>query len=166
MRGGCVLIVSFLVLFIFASELLHTIAVDQQQGLHPHPLGASVLSGIGQGLLLALCIWYGGWLWGPVLFLGQFFAVVHATVGWLLLLPLRFVDVRGRIRLEMGLLLPVLLVLLVFGVVSVCRVPFAALPGAVDGRWAALCGSAAVLAAGGLERVVFKKYAMRKKGND
>jgi hypothetical protein len=153
-RGGCVLIVSFLVLFIFASELLHTIAVDQQQGLHPHPLGASVLSGIGQGLLLALCIWYCGWLWGAVLFLGQFFAVVHATMGWLLMVPLFFVDRSRRVRLELALMIPTLLLVLVFSVVSFLTTPFAALYSVVQRDWTVLLMPAVVVMVCGFVRIL------------
>lgn len=114
--------IAFLIILVLVSQLLHMLAVHQSMGVLPHPMGVSLLSLISQAVLLVMCIWYLGWLWGILIFVGQIFSLIHSTVGWVLTIqslyyqrPEQFYNL---VKWEENLMTPALILPLIFCVIS------------------------------------------------
>ena len=112
----------FLVLFIVSSQLIHSVAVDQQQGFNPYPFGTTILCIILHPLLLISSIFYLGWIIGIAVFLCHLFGLLHCTVSWILdipeLLTNNFNQLLSIKKFKIGLLTPILLANIVFTVAS------------------------------------------------
>lgn len=112
----------FLIFFILSSQLIHSVASDQQTGFNPYPFGATIFCLLQHPFLLIMSIFYLGWLWGIVLFLCHLFGIVHMTVSWIFdiptLLAKDFDKLMRFMKLKIALLAPMLIAILVFTVVS------------------------------------------------
>ena len=111
-----------MIIFIVVSELLYMVASHQQLGLIPYPIGATIFCYLTHLILLVTCIWYCGWIAGIILFLCDFLGVVHATIGWIFMVPTLFYDEDAQFyklgRREVALLTPALLVTVIFCITS------------------------------------------------
>lgn len=58
----------FIVIFVLSSQLIHSVAVDQENGYNPYKFGATTFCILQHPLLLITSIFYLGWLWGIILF--------------------------------------------------------------------------------------------------
>ena len=125
------MIVAFLAIFIIVSQLLHSVAAHQKLGLVPYPFGATFLCYITHIVLLVTSIWYCGWVFGIMLFLCEFFSLVHSSIGWILTIPTLFFkdykNVLKFVRFETSMLTPALIVSIVFCIVSFIVTPFSSL---------------------------------------
>ena len=65
----------FLIFFVLSSQLIHSVAMDQQTGFNPYPFGTTIFCLLQHPLLLIMSIFYLGWLWGIVLFLCHLFGI-------------------------------------------------------------------------------------------
>ena len=112
----------FVILFLLSSELVHSVAIDQQQGYNPYPFGTWIFCMLLHILLLTSAIFYLGWMWGIILFCAHFFGVLNFTVTWVLNIPILFVkkpsQLHQLLRLKLNLLFPFLLINLAFTVAS------------------------------------------------
>lgn len=112
----------FIVLFVVSSHLIHSIAVDQQQGFNPYQFGVTVFCILLHPLLLISSIFYLGWVWGIVLFLCHFFGILHGTVSWVLDIPVllttSYQQIDTLVKLKINLLIPVILANLIFTITS------------------------------------------------
>ena len=116
------MLVLYVVIFILSSQIIHAVAVNQQTGFNPYPLGSTLLCMIQHPLLLTMSIYYLGWLWGIAIFLCHFFGIVHMTVSWVFSIPTLLAKDYDRIiqikEIELALLSPMFIIVLVFTVVS------------------------------------------------
>ena len=114
--------VLFSILFVLTAHLVHSVAVDQQNGFNPYPFGTTIFCIAQHPLLLVSSIYYLGWLWGSVLFLAHIFGIVHGTVSWILDIPVFLVQNDRQLfrflRLKINLLPFALLANIVFTVSS------------------------------------------------
>lgn len=112
----------FVVLFLLSSQLIRSVAIDQQQGINPYPFGTWVFTVALHILLLASSIFYLGWVWGIILFLTHLLGVLDLTVMWILNIPLLFIkDPRHFLTLatvKRNSLFPFLIVDLIFTIAS------------------------------------------------
>lgn len=115
--------VLFITIFIFASQLIRSVALDQQNGFNPYPFGTTIFCLAFHPLLLTSCIWYLGWIWGILIFICHLFGILHMTFTWLLELPIILTVKTDRqllkvMKLKIGLLWPTLIITLVFMIFS------------------------------------------------
>ena len=114
--------VAFIILFCIASQLIHSIASDQQNGYNPYPFGSTFFCLITHPILLVSCVWYLGWIVGIIAFLCHFFGILHMAFSWILDFPIFFMNKPSQIvqymRLKIGLLPIVSFALLVFTIAS------------------------------------------------
>ena len=118
------MLVAFVVLFVLSSQLIHAVAVDQNNGFSPYPFGATILCMLMHPILFAMSVFYLGWLWGIVLFLLHLFGIIHMTISWVCELPTLLTHnpelVIRYIRFKVLLLTPMLATILIFTIVSFC----------------------------------------------
>lgn len=114
--------VVFLILFVTSSQLIHSIAVDQQQGFNPYPFGTTIFCIMLHPMLLISSIFYLGWLWGSALFLCHLFGILHCTVSWIFDIPVLLTTSYQKLikmqRIKIGLLVPTILANAIFTVTS------------------------------------------------
>ncbi len=112
----------FIIIFVISSQLIHSVAVDQQTGYNPYPFGTTLFCLLQHPILLVASIFYLGWLWGVVFFLCHLFGIIHITVSWIFDIPtLLAKDVNELVRfmkLKISLLAPMLIIVLVFTIIS------------------------------------------------
>lgn len=112
----------FVILFLLSSQLIHSVAIDQQQGINPYPFGTWIFCSLLHVLLLVSAIFYLGWLWGIILFLVHLFGVLDLTIMWILNIPVFFIKEDRQIftlaTVRRNLLFPLLLANLIFTIVS------------------------------------------------
>lgn len=112
----------FVIIFILASHLIHTVAVDQRIGYNPYPFGTTILCVLQHPLLLTMSILYLGWIWGIILFLCHLFGIIHATISWIFSIPRLVTNDENRIlqimKRNISLLTPMLIIVLIFTIVS------------------------------------------------
>ena len=152
----------FVILFILSSQLVHSVAVDQQTGFNPYPFGTTLSCMAYHPLLLISAIFYLGWIWGIVLFLAHFFGIIHATISWVLDIPELLINNEKRflgfLRLKLCLLGPVLLANLIFTVSSFFIVDFESLLSLFQGNPGSLIVIAIVVSILSAARVVVTKW--------
>ena len=112
----------FVVLFVFSSQLVHSVAVFQQNFYNPYPFGTTIFCIAHHPLLLISSIFYLGWFWGFALFLLHFFGIIHATFSWIFDIPILFFKNEQQVlhfeKLKINLLFPSLILYLIFTVAS------------------------------------------------
>ncbi|MBQ9929636.1 MAG: hypothetical protein IJO72_02515 [Oscillospiraceae bacterium] len=151
----------FLIFFILSSQLIHSVASDQQTGFNPYPFGATIFCLLQHPLLLIMSIFYLGWLWGIVLFLCHLFGIVHMTISWVLdiptLLAKDFDKLIKFMKFKIALLAPMLIVILVFTVVSFFVSDFMALLVLLQNNPTEIIGAAAVIILLSISRLIVAK---------
>jgi hypothetical protein len=95
------MIVAFVVLFLISSQLVHSVANDQQLGFKPYYFGVMLCSILLNIVLLVSCIWYFGFLFGILIFILHIFGIVHASVSWVLSIPFLFYRSLQKIERHM-----------------------------------------------------------------
>ncbi len=123
--------IAFVILFIVVAQLLHQIAVDQSMGLNPYPFGTTIFCYITHLILLITCIRYLGWLFGILLFIGEFFSLIHASIGWILEIPFLFIKkaeiVIKLVKFRIAILPVALIATLTFCILSFFMSTYASL---------------------------------------
>lgn len=123
--------IAFLILFVITSELTVQVATAQQQRIIPYPFGATILCYAIHLILLITSIWYCGWLLGILLFLSEFFTIIHLMIGWVLAIPKLFIKYEKQAlnwaRWEVAFLTPALIIILGFCATSFFIVPYGSL---------------------------------------
>lgn len=121
----------FLFFFILSSQLIQSVARDQQAGFNPYPFGTTIFCLLQHPVLLVMSIFYLGYLWGIVLFLCHLFGIVHMTISWVLDIPTLLAKDYDKLmkimKFKIALLAPMLIVIFVFTVVSFFAGDFKAL---------------------------------------
>ena len=121
----------FLIFFVLSSQLIHSVAMDQQTGFNPYPFGTTIFCLLQHPLLLIMSIFYLGWLWGIVLFLCHLFGIVHMTISWIFdmptLLAKDFDKLMKFMKFKIGMLAPMLIAILAFTIISFFVCDFKAL---------------------------------------
>lgn len=82
------MIIAYLILYIIVNELIYSRYVFRDMGIEPFPYAASVFCTVSHLFVLVINIWYGGLILGIILFLFQMSGLLHATIGWILLMPI------------------------------------------------------------------------------
>jgi len=112
----------FIIVFVLASQLVHSVAVDQQTGYNPYPFGTTIFCLFLHPLLLTLCVWYLGWLWGILIFLCHLFGIIHMTVSWIFDIPTLLAKNTKQLinfmKLKIAILTPMVVVTLFFTILS------------------------------------------------
>lgn len=123
--------IAFSILFVIASELTVQVATDQQLRKIPYPFGATILCYAIHLILLITSIWYCGWLFGILLFLSEFFTIIHLMIGWILAIPKLFIKHEKQAlnwaQWEVAFLTPILIIILGFCTTSFFVVPYGSL---------------------------------------
>lgn len=122
-----VFVVVFLILYVLANELTYMIAVHQQMGFCQH-ISAGGLCWTNRVIMAIPCVWYCGWILGIVLIAFALFGLLHATIGWVLIIPTLNIDDEYKIirhtDMECGLLIPMNIICVVFAIASFFLAPF------------------------------------------
>lgn len=131
------MVVVFIILLLFTTELVYQIATDYSQGFNPYPFGTPIFLGFNHFVLLVMCIYYCGWLCGIALFALHLFAFLHGTFAWVFSIPgilyltsgilyefQKAVRIERLSILKIKLLTPTLIINLIFTVLSIFIVPF------------------------------------------
>lgn len=125
------MVVAFLIIFLYASSLLYSIALNQQIGYNPYPFGTAIFSIIFQGLLIVLSIWYCGWLFGILVFLFHLLGLFRLTITWVFDIPNVLAKTDAQLlksmKLQFALLTPMLLITAIFTIMSFFLSEFGAL---------------------------------------
>ena len=112
----------FIVFFILSSQLIHSVAQDQKLGYNPYPFGTTIFCLLQHPILLAMSVYYLGWLWGIVLFLCHLFGIIHMTISWVLDTPVFFIKNEGAMfkymKFKISLLPVILVTILIFSIIS------------------------------------------------
>ena len=118
----------FIVIFVLLSQLIHSVAVDQENGYNPYKFGATTFCILQHPLLLITSIFYLGWLWGIILFLCHLFGVLNMTVSWVLDIPLLLLKNSDKfesfLKIKVTLLPFMFIILLIFTIASFFFVKF------------------------------------------
>lgn len=148
----------FLIFFILSSQLIHSVATDQQTGFNPYPFGTTIFCLLQHPFLLVISIFYLGWLWGIVLFLCHLFGIVHMTISWVLDMPALFAKDFDKLlkfmKFKIAMLAPMLIVILVFTVVSFFTSDFKALLVFLQNNPTVVIGAAAVITLLSISRLI------------
>ena len=159
------MIVIYVLMLILVSELLHMIAVHQQFGVNPHPLGTTICCYIAHFILLILNVWYCGWLVGIIVSACEFFSIIHMTVGWIITIPTLFVsNPEKQLKIILGELkaLPYsMIALFIFLVVSLFLVPYAAAVDAVIANENIIVYGSSAIVALFILRIMLTKWAFK-----
>ena len=151
----------FVILFVLSSQLIHSVASDQQTGFNPYPFGTTIFCLLQHPFLLIMSIFYLGWLWGIVLFLCHLFGIVHMTVSWVLdiptLLAKDFEKLMRFMKLKIALLAPMLIAILVFTVVSFFVSNFKSLLVVLQNNTAIAIGTVIVIIVLSISRLIVAK---------
>ncbi|MBO5213982.1 MAG: hypothetical protein J6B86_04365 [Clostridia bacterium] len=124
------MLIAFLIIFFVINELVISTATHQQLGFNPYPFGTTILCMIIHAIMLVVCIWYCGWIFGILLFLFHLFAFPHSTIGWILNSPSLFYSpekMLGLCKREIALLPVAIITLLAFTIISFFATPYKAL---------------------------------------
>lgn len=112
----------FIVIFVLSSQLIHSVAVDQENGYNPYKFGATTFCILQHPLLLITSIFYLGWLWGIILFFCHLFGVLNMTVSWVLDIPLLLLKNSDKfesfLKIKVTLLPFMFIILLIFTIAS------------------------------------------------
>lgn len=112
----------FVIVLVYASHLVRAVAVDQQTGYNPNPFGTTIFCLFLHLLLLTLCIWYLGWIWGILIFMCHLFGIIHMTISWIFdvpgLLAKNTKQLIGFMKLKVAILTPMVIVTLFFAILS------------------------------------------------
>ncbi len=79
--------IAFIILLLFTAELTFQCGSFIQQGFSPYPFGAPLVLTLTHGVLLTLCIYYFGWLFGIIAFLLHMFSLLHFCFTWVFSIP-------------------------------------------------------------------------------
>lgn len=125
------MLIAFVVIFLLSSFWIKAIAVDQQMGYNPFLFGTDLFCIITRLILLAMCIWYLGWIAGIIVSVLDFFGIISGCFSWFLNLPFlsykSIEEMHKKMRFKLSMLPIVLIVCLVFTIVSFFTTRFASL---------------------------------------
>ena len=140
----------FIALFIISSQLIHSVAVDQQQGFNPYPFGTTICCLMIHPFLLVTSIFYMGWLWGIILFLCHLFGILHGTVSWVLDIPELLTTDEQKffeiLKLKISLLGPVIIANIIFTIATFFVSDFKSVIDFLDGNTNAIIVTAIIIA--------------------
>lgn len=156
----------FIVVFILSSQLIHSVAVDQENGYNPYKFGATTFCILQHPLLLITSIFYLGWLWGIAIFLCHLFGIINLTVSWVLDIPLLLLKNSDKfenfLKLKVTLLPYMFIILLVFTIASFFLSSFESLLFILQSETAILVGILVGIAVLSIARLVLVKTVVEK----
>lgn len=125
------MIIAYLILYIIVNELIYSRYVFRDMGIEPFPYAASVFCTVSNLFLLVINIWYGGLILGIILFSFQMSGLLHATIGWILLMPIS-INSNSKLVLkfaksEIWYLPLVMIITVIFCIVSFFTTEFSSL---------------------------------------
>ena len=156
----------FIVIFVLSSQLIHSVAVDQENGYNPYKFGATTFCILQHPLLLITSIFYLGWLWGIILFLCHLFGVLNMTVSWVLDIPLLLLKISDKfesfLKIKVTLLPFMFIILLIFTIASFFLSSFESLLVVLQNETAILVGILIGIAILSIARLVLVKTVIEK----
>lgn len=162
------MLILFVIIYILSAQLIYNCNNNLNTGVFPYSkLSLDIICIFYHIILLVMSIYYMGWLWGIILFLCHFFAVIHMTIGWTLNIPVLILNHRNNvldslhlIKLNYIFISPMLIISLIFTVVSFFVADFKSMFDYLSNNTNILIPVGIVAVLLGLIRIIIsKKYA-------